>query len=156
MADRFCCIAGGMYRYDEEPDGRQLYVTLEEHQKLVETVEFLDSAIRAEHPNWAAIFERLDSVCDHLLVVAILLASQDTTPSGSNMPDDRALTECKDERAFRFRWRHGPAPGLTFYSGRETAYGPNEETAKRRALRAVCQRGLFSPGCITMELSDDE
>ena len=64
MADRFCCIAGGMYRYDEEPDGRQLYVTLEEHQKLVETVEFLDSAIRAEHPNWAAIFERLDSVCD--------------------------------------------------------------------------------------------
>ena len=33
-AQRYCCIAGGMFRYDEEPDGRQLYVTLEDYEKL--------------------------------------------------------------------------------------------------------------------------
>jgi hypothetical protein len=61
----------------------------------------------------------------------------------------------QDEQAYTFRWRHGPAPGLTFYSGRETAHGPDEETARQRALRTVCRRGCFSPGCITIELTDD-
>lgn len=55
-----------------------------------------------------------------------------------------------DQQAYTFIWRHGPAPGLTYYSGRETAYGETEEEAERRALRSVCQRGAFSPGCITI------
>jgi hypothetical protein len=48
-----------------------------------------------------------------------------------------------------------PAPGLTYYSGTETAYGESLEEAERRALRAVCRRGCFSPGCITMQLIRD-
>lgn len=61
----------------------------------------------------------------------------------------------KDHQAFRFRWRHGPPPGLTFYSGYEVAYGPDEETARERAMREVCWRGCFQRDCITMELADE-
>jgi hypothetical protein len=57
------------------------------------------------------------------------------------------------EQQFTFKWRHGPAPGLTFYSGTETAYGPDLETAERRARRVVAQRGCFSPGCLTFDLT---
>jgi hypothetical protein len=57
-----------------------------------------------------------------------------------------------EQQAYTFKWKHGPAPGLTFYSGHETAHGEDAEQAERRALRMVCQRGGFSPGCITMQL----
>lgn len=57
-----------------------------------------------------------------------------------------------EQRQYTFRWRHGPAPGLTYYEGTETAYGADPEEAERRATREVCRRGLFSPGCITLEL----
>lgn len=68
----------------------------------------------------------------------------------------RYFAAMKDtENAYTFHWQHGPAPGLTFYSGRETAYGPDEETAMARAKRAVCQRGCFSPNCITIRLAQD-
>lgn len=58
-----------------------------------------------------------------------------------------------NQKAYTFKWKHGPAPGLTFYSGHETAYGEDEEQAMRRARDAVCRRGCFSPGCITMQLA---
>lgn len=59
---------------------------------------------------------------------------------------------CAPMQMFTFKWKHGPAPGLTFYSGTETAYGNGEEEAERRARRAVAQRGCFSPGCLTLEV----
>lgn len=40
------------------------------------------------------------------------------------------------EQQYTFKWRHGPAPGLTFYSGTETAYGSDIEIAERRARAA--------------------
>jgi hypothetical protein len=54
-----------------------------------------------------------------------------------------------EQQAYTFRWQHGPAPGLTYYSGTEVAYGDSIEEAERRARRAVAQRGCFSPGCLT-------
>lgn len=61
-----------------------------------------------------------------------------------------------EQQAYTFRWRHGPAPGLTFYSGTETAYGEDREQAERRARRVVAQRGCFSPGCLTFELESPQ
>lgn len=71
---------------------------------------------------------------------------------GSSVKDSLSI----EERAYVFAWQHGPAPGLTFYKGRETAYGPDADTAMRRAKRIVCQRGCFDPGCITLKLVGGE
>jgi hypothetical protein len=54
------------------------------------------------------------------------------------------------QQAYTFKWKHGPAPGLTFYSGTETAHGEDQDEAEHRARRAVAQRGCFSPGCLTL------
>jgi hypothetical protein len=57
----------------------------------------------------------------------------------------------KEEKLYRFEWQHGPAPGLAFYHGVESAYGPDIQVAMERAKRAVCRRGSFQPGCITIK-----
>lgn len=62
------------------------------------------------------------------------------------------MSNSETQQCFTFKWRHGPAPGLTFYSGTETAYGDDIEMAERRARRVVSQRGCFSPGCLTFEV----
>jgi hypothetical protein len=58
----------------------------------------------------------------------------------------------ENQRLYRFKWRHGPSPGLTYYEGTEAAWGPDQDTARERALREICRRGCFSRGCIKMEL----
>jgi hypothetical protein len=66
-----------------------------------------------------------------------------------------ADTPTDNEERFVFSWRHGPAPGLTYYSGRIASYGPDADTAMARARQAVCDRGCFSPSCITIWRDQD-
>lgn len=47
-------------------------------------------------------------------------------------------------------WQHGPAPGLTFYSGTVKVYAENPEKAKEKARRLISERNCFSPQYITI------
>ena len=106
--------------------------------ELVGTPRWRDDAYRSLHQtqvfNMPSSLSRSPRLCR---------SPQEETP----MNDDRT----KDEKAYTFEWQHGPAPGLTFYSGSETAYGPNVQIAMQRAKRMICQRGCFQPACITMK-----
>jgi hypothetical protein len=61
------------------------------------------------------------------------------------------MKEPQSGKKYVFHWQHGPAPGLTFYSGKEVAYGPDVPTAMARAKRMICQRGCFQPENITIK-----
>jgi len=60
-----------------------------------------------------------------------------------------------EDHLYRWKWQHGPAPGLTFYSGEVTSSGPDYDTAYERAMRDVCQRGAFQRGCISLRLQHE-
>jgi len=45
-------------------------------------------------------------------------------------------------------WQHGPAPGLTFYSGQETVTAADIEDAGRRCKQHLKRTACFEPGCI--------
>jgi hypothetical protein len=42
----YCCIGGSMYTYDEEPDGRHLFVLLEDHLKVADRARALEAKLR--------------------------------------------------------------------------------------------------------------
>lgn len=45
-------------------------------------------------------------------------------------------------------WKHGPAPGLTYYSGTVEILASSEDDARERAKRVVAHRGCFDPRCV--------
>ncbi len=55
-----------------------------------------------------------------------------------------------DWKSYNVSWRHGPAPGLTYYSGTEKVWAENEEEAGWQCKRDLQRKTCFSPGCITI------
>lgn len=46
-APRYCCVAGGMYVYEEPPDGRQLFVAVADYELAERRVALLERKLRA-------------------------------------------------------------------------------------------------------------
>jgi hypothetical protein len=53
-------------------------------------------------------------------------------------------------KKFRVMWRHGPAPGLTYYDGEKHVLAYDAESAAHTIKQILKREACFEPSCITV------